>query len=158
MSLKRFGLFGGSFDPVHIAHVALAQVALSQLQLDAVIWVPAGQPWQKTRTLASPAHRAAMLQLAIADEPRFTLERCELDRTGPSFTLDTVRALQVRAVGAPPTALIPRLLPRAGEGAIGATVEIGSERQAGIHSAQSRGRRKSLYSRASGVPGSGFQS
>lgn len=93
-------MFGGSFDPVHIAHVALAQVALSQLQLDAVIWVPAGQPWQKTRTLASPAHRAAMLQLAIADEPRFTLERCELDRTGPSFTLDTVRALQAAEPGA----------------------------------------------------------
>ena len=100
MSLKKFGLFGGSFDPVHIAHVALAQVALSQLQLDAVRWVPAGQPWQKTRELASPAHRAAMVQLAIADEPRFTLERCELDRTGPSFTLDTVRELQAATPGA----------------------------------------------------------
>ena len=94
MSLKKFGLFGGSFDPVHSAHVALAQVALSQLQLDAVRWVPAGQPWQKTRELASPAHRAAMVQLAIADEPRFALERCELNRVGPSFTLDTVRELQ----------------------------------------------------------------
>ena len=93
MSLKKIGLFGGSFDPVHSAHVALAQVALSQLRLDTVRWVPAGQPWQKTRELASPAHRAAMVQLAIADEPRFTLERCELNRVGPSFTLDTVRAL-----------------------------------------------------------------
>ena len=100
MSLKKIGLFGGSFDPVHIAHVALAQVALSQLQLDAVRWVPAGQPWQKTRELASPAHRAAMLQLAIADEPRFTLERCELNRVGPSFTLDTVRELQAATPGA----------------------------------------------------------
>ena len=100
MSLKKIGLFGGSFDPVHSAHVALAQVALSQLQLDAVRWVPAGQPWQKTRTLASPAHRAAMVQLAIADEPRFTLERCELDRAGPSFTLDTVRELQAAEPGA----------------------------------------------------------
>ena len=100
MSLKKFGLFGGSFDPVHIAHVALAQVALSQLQLDAVRWVPAGQPWQKTRELASPAHRAAMVQLAIADEPRFTLERCELNRVGPSFTLDTVRELQAATPGA----------------------------------------------------------
>ena len=99
MSLKKIGLFGGSFDPVHSAHVALAQVALSQLQLDAVRWVPAGQPWQKTRELASPAHRAAMLQLAIADEPRFTLERCELNRVGPSFTLDTVRELQAATPG-----------------------------------------------------------
>ena len=99
MSLKKIGLFGGSFDPVHSAHVALAQVALSQLQLDAVRWVPAGQPWQKTRELASPAHRAAMVQLAIADEPRFTLERCELNRVGPSFTLDTVRELQAATPG-----------------------------------------------------------
>ena len=94
MSPQRIGLFGGSFDPVHSAHVALAQVALSQLRLDTVRWVPAGQPWQKTRELASPAHRAAMVQLAIADEPRFALERCELNRVGPSFTLDTVRELQ----------------------------------------------------------------
>ncbi len=94
MSLLRLGLFGGSFDPVHSAHVALAQVALTQLRLDAVRWVPAGQPWQKARELASPAHRAAMVQLAIDHEPRFTLERCELDRVGPSYTLDTVRELQ----------------------------------------------------------------
>ena len=100
MSLKKIGLFGGSFDPVHSAHVALAQVALTQLQLDAVRWVPAGQPWQKARALASPAHRAAMVQLAIADEPRFTLERCELNRVGPSYTLDTVRELRAATPGA----------------------------------------------------------
>ena len=100
MSLKKIGLFGGSFDPVHSAHVALAQVALTQLQLDAVRWVPAGQPWQKARALASPAHRAAMVQLAIDDEPRFTLERCELNRVGPSYTLDTVRELRAATPGA----------------------------------------------------------
>ena len=100
MSLQRLGLFGGSFDPVHIAHVVLAQVALTQLKLDAVRWVPAGQPWQKARELATPAHRAAMVQLAIDHEPRFTLERCELDRTGPSYTLDTVRELQAATPGA----------------------------------------------------------
>jgi nicotinate-nucleotide adenylyltransferase len=87
-------LFGGSFDPVHSAHVALAHVALTQLRLDSVRWVPAGQPWQKARQLAASEHRAAMVQLAISEEPRFTLERCELDRSGPSFTLDTVRELQ----------------------------------------------------------------
>ena len=100
MSPQRLGLFGGSFDPVHSAHVALAQVALTQLQLDAVRWVPAGQPWQKARELASSAHRAAMVQLAIDHEPRFTLERCELDRVGPSYTLDTVRELQAATPGA----------------------------------------------------------
>ncbi len=87
-------MFGGSFDPVHSAHVALAQVALTQLRLDSVRWIPAGQPWQKTREMTAPEHRAAMVQLAIADEPRFALERCELERAGPSYTLDTVLEMQ----------------------------------------------------------------
>jgi nicotinate-nucleotide adenylyltransferase len=92
--LKRIGLFGGSFDPVHNAHVALAQVALAQLQLDCVQWVPAGQPWQKSRELASAAHRQAMVELAIAGESRFVLDTRELNRNGPTYTLDTVRELQ----------------------------------------------------------------
>lgn len=85
---------GGSFDPVHTAHVALATVALSHLGLDQVRWVPAGQPWQKTRALAPAKHRLAMVQLAIAHEPRFVLDPIEVRRPGPSYTLDTVRALQ----------------------------------------------------------------
>ena len=100
MSAQRIGLFGGSFDPVHSAHLALAQVALAQLQLDSVRWVPAGQAWQKARPMTAAEHRAAMVQLAIAGEPRFTLERCELDRSGPSYTLDTVRELQAAEPGA----------------------------------------------------------
>jgi nicotinate-nucleotide adenylyltransferase len=94
--LKRIGLFGGSFDPPHIAHVALAQEALTSLQLDEVRWIPAGQPWQKNRQLAAPAHREAMVRLAIEDEPRFVLDRCELQRSGASYTLDTVRELQAQ--------------------------------------------------------------
>lgn len=84
---------GGSFDPVHSAHVDLATSALSHLQLDQVRWIPVGQAWQKARQLAAPAHRAAMVQAAIAHEPRFVLDRIEQDRAGPSFTVDTVRAL-----------------------------------------------------------------
>jgi nicotinate-nucleotide adenylyltransferase len=91
---RRIGLFGGSFDPVHAGHLALARCALDHLALDELRWVPAGQPWQKSRQLASAEDRVAMLQLVIADEPRFRLERCELERSGPSYTLDTVRALQ----------------------------------------------------------------
>ncbi len=87
-------MFGGSFDPVHYAHLALARLALTELQLDELRWVPAGLPWQKARKLTPAAEREAMLRLAIADEPRFVLERCELDRPGPSYTLDTVRELQ----------------------------------------------------------------
>jgi nicotinate-nucleotide adenylyltransferase len=90
--VKRIGLFGGTFDPPHRAHVALARAALDALQLDAVRWIPAGQPWQKTRAVTPAAQRVAMVQLAIEGEPRFVLDRTELDRPGPSYTLDTVRA------------------------------------------------------------------
>lgn len=89
--VKRVGLFGGSFDPVHNAHLALARTALEQLRLDEVRWIPVGQPWQKTRDLAAAADREAMVRLAIAGEPRFVLDRAELRRRGVSFTLDTVR-------------------------------------------------------------------
>ena len=85
---------GGSFDPVHVAHVALAESALVALQLDEVRWVPVGQPWQKARQLAPAEHRVAMVERAVAHEPRFTVDRIEVDREGPSYTLDTVRALQ----------------------------------------------------------------
>lgn len=85
---------GGSFDPVHIAHVALADTALAHLQLDEVRWIPVGQAWQKQRTLVSGDHRIAMVQAATAHEPRFVVDPIEVRRPGPSYTLDTVRALQ----------------------------------------------------------------
>jgi len=94
---RRIGLFGGSFDPVHVGHRRLAECALAQLGLDELRWVVAGQPWQKARQLAPAEDRAAMVALAIADEPRFRLERCELEREGPSFTIDTVERLQAEA-------------------------------------------------------------
>ena len=96
---RRVGLFGGSFDPVHNAHVALARAALAELQLDEVRWIPAGQAWQKARSLTDARHREAMLQLAIADEPRFVLDRIEVERPGPSYTLETVRALAAARPG-----------------------------------------------------------
>ena len=99
--MSRIGLFGGTFDPVHRAHVALAHAALDALALDTVRWVPTGQPWQKQggRVVSPAAHRLAMVQAAIAHEPRFVLSRIELDRPGPSFTLDTVRTLQAAEPG-----------------------------------------------------------
>lgn len=87
---------GGSFDPVHTAHVALAESALRHLALDEVRWIPVGQAWQKARELVAPEHRVAMVQAAIAYQPRFVLDRIEVDRVGPSFTVDTVRSLQSR--------------------------------------------------------------
>ena len=116
--LRRVGLFGGSFDPVHVAHVALAREALEQLALDELRWMPVGVPWQKARALAPAAHRAAMVELAMAGEPRFRLERIELDRPGPTYTVETVRAL------------------RAAEPAVEWTLVLGEDQYAGLHTWQ----------------------
>jgi nicotinate-nucleotide adenylyltransferase len=89
----RVGIFGGTFDPVHVAHVALAHAALSSLALDEVRWIPTGNPWQKPRGITDAAHREAMVRLAIEGVPRFVLDRIEIERSGPSYTLDTVREL-----------------------------------------------------------------
>ena len=97
--MKRIALFGGSFDPPHRAHVELARSALeaqAALALDEVRWTPAGQPWQKARAITPAAHRVAMVELAIAGEPRFRVERIEVERAGASYTLDTVLALAAR--------------------------------------------------------------
>jgi nicotinate-nucleotide adenylyltransferase len=92
--LKRIGVFGGTFDPPHNAHVALARAALDALRLDELRWIPAGQPWQKARAITPAEQREAMTRLAMGDEPRFVLDRIELEREGPSVTLDTVRVLR----------------------------------------------------------------
>lgn len=99
MSLRRVAIFGGSFDPPHNAHVALAQTAREALALDAVRWIPAGQPWQKTRAITPGEHREAMVRLAMAGLPGQCLSRIELDRSGPSVTLDTVLALRAQEPG-----------------------------------------------------------
>jgi nicotinate-nucleotide adenylyltransferase len=97
---SRIGLFGGTFDPPHHAHVALAALALRELALDELRWIPAGQPWQKSRQITPAEHRVAMVRLAMGAQPRYVLDRCEVDRAGPSYTLDTVRALQAARPGA----------------------------------------------------------
>jgi nicotinate-nucleotide adenylyltransferase len=93
----RIGLYGGSFDPPHNAHLALARLARDALKLDELVLVPAGNPWQKLdRAMAPPADRASMLREAVAGEPRMRVDECEIRRAGPSYTLDTVLALQAR--------------------------------------------------------------
>lgn len=88
----KLALFGGSFDPPHLGHLAFARLALQQLQPDRLLWLPAGRPWQKAgRQMATPEHRVAMVRLLTADEPRFGVDERELHRVGPSFTVDTLR-------------------------------------------------------------------
>jgi nicotinate-nucleotide adenylyltransferase len=98
---KRIGLFGGSFDPPHLAHLAMARLARDNLALNEVRWVPAGQPWQKAgRTMASAADRTAMVRLMIDGEPGFVLDDVEIRRAGPSYSIDTVRTCAAAEPGA----------------------------------------------------------
>jgi nicotinate-nucleotide adenylyltransferase len=88
------GILGGTFDPVHLGHLALAGAARDELGLDEVIFIPAGRPVFKTeRPVTAAEHRLAMLRLAIVDEPDFSLSTVELERPGPSYSVDTVAAL-----------------------------------------------------------------
>jgi len=91
---QRIGVFGGAFDPPHNAHVALAQAALEQFGLDALYVIPTGQAWHKARALSAPEHRLAMTRLAFEDMPQVRVDDRELRRAGPSFTIDTLQALQ----------------------------------------------------------------
>jgi nicotinate-nucleotide adenylyltransferase len=92
----QIGLFGGSFDPVHDAHLALARSAIESLSLDTLLWIPTGQAWQKARTLTPALDRIAMLRLAIDGDERQRIDTCEVDREGPSYMVDTVLELQGR--------------------------------------------------------------
>ena len=82
-----------------LAALSLARQALTELALDELIWLPAGQPWQKRRMLAPVADREAMVRLATEGETRFTVSRIEIERSGPSYTVDTVRELRAQRPG-----------------------------------------------------------
>ncbi|MCK9509736.1 MAG: nicotinate (nicotinamide) nucleotide adenylyltransferase [Pigmentiphaga sp.] len=90
---RRLGLLGGSFDPVHHAHLELARAAHQQLALDQVLWLPARRPWQRSPLGAAAEHRLAMLRLALANEPGMTILTLELERAGPTYTADTLAEL-----------------------------------------------------------------
>lgn len=90
----RLGIFGGTFDPVHVGHLAIARAALEAVPLDRILFVPARRSPLKDRgPFAGEADRLAMLELAIADEPRFAVLGDELERDGPSYTVDTIDRL-----------------------------------------------------------------
>lgn len=94
MRRERIAIFGGTFDPPHIGHLALAERARDRLRLDRVLFVPAGRPPHKRRTgMSSPQERLAMTRLAIRGAPAFRVSTIELETDGPSFTARTVRRL-----------------------------------------------------------------
>jgi len=95
LASPRIGLLGGTFDPIHLAHLIVAQEVATQLHLDRILFIPANVPPHKRNHMITPGHqRRAMVELAIADEPRFALCTLELEREGPSYTADTVTQLR----------------------------------------------------------------
>jgi len=90
--VQRAGLYGGSFDPIHLGHLSIATAVADQLNLDEVIFLPSAQPPHKTDIQLTPImHRAEMVRLAIADFPIFSFSDYDLERPGPTFTIDTVK-------------------------------------------------------------------
>ena len=93
------GLLGGTFDPPHLGHLVLGECARVQLGLDRVYFMPAGDPWRKAgRGVSSATHRLAMTHLAIADNPDFHLDEREVERIGPTYTVDTLREMHVQGL------------------------------------------------------------
>ena len=90
----RVGMMGGTFDPIHVGHLAISDDVREALDLERILFVPAGHPPHKPAAAVTPVHhRVAMVEAAIADNHAFELSRVEVDRPGPSYTVDTVEAL-----------------------------------------------------------------
>jgi len=165
--MQRIGLFGGSFDPVHLGHLLVAQAALEELQLDCLFFLPAAQsPFKPAASPAPAAARLRLLRLALAGQPRFALDEQELERGGVSYTIDTVRDYAQRfgsaqlcyLIGADHVRLLPHwresaelarqlefvILPRPGELSVelpaGIRGQVLSGFPLGVSSSQIRGR------------------
>ena len=92
---SRLGVMGGTFDPIHHGHLVAASEAAARFALDEVVFVPTGQPWQKQdRDVTQAEHRYLMAVIATASNPRFTVSRVDIDRPGPTFTVDTLTDLR----------------------------------------------------------------
>ena len=95
----KIGVLGGTFDPVHNGHLAIAEEARSYLNLNEVIFLPAGQPWMKSDRSISPArHRTAMLALALQSRPYFKSSTIEIEHQGPSYSVNSIAELKAQAV------------------------------------------------------------
>ncbi|MBD8477664.1 nicotinate-nucleotide adenylyltransferase [Microbacterium sp. CFBP 8794] len=95
----RIGVMGGTFDPIHHGHLVAASEVAQSFDLDEVVFVPTGRPWQKDDVTESE-HRYLMTVIATASNPQFTVSRVDIDREGPTYTIDTLRDLQEQRPGA----------------------------------------------------------
>ncbi|XVS65837.1 nicotinate-nucleotide adenylyltransferase [Actinosynnema sp. CA-299493] len=96
MSNRRIGVMGGTFDPVHHGHLVAASEVQARFDLDEVVFVPTGQPWQKSeREVSAAEDRYLMTVIATASNPRFSVSRVDIDRPGPTYTIDTLTDLKV---------------------------------------------------------------
>jgi nicotinate-nucleotide adenylyltransferase len=94
---RRIGVMGGTFDPVHNGHLVAASEVASRFELNEVVFVPTGQPWQKSDAPVSPAEdRYLMTVIATASNPAFSVSRVDIDRSGPTYTIDTLHDLRER--------------------------------------------------------------
>ena len=94
---RRVGVMGGTFDPIHHGHLVAASEVADSFALDEVIFVPTGQPWQKSERVVSPAeHRYLMTVIATASNPRFNVSRVDIERSSPTYTVDTLRDLRTQ--------------------------------------------------------------
>lgn len=99
-TLPKVGMFGGAFDPPHLAHVALARAAIEQLQLDRLYLFPTGDAWHRSEPISAAEHRLAMVKAAFLDVPRVIVDDAEVRRPGPTYTVDTLEDLRRRHPGA----------------------------------------------------------
>jgi nicotinate-nucleotide adenylyltransferase len=100
MGATRIGVMGGTFDPIHHGHLVAASEVADRFDLDEVVFVPTGAPWQKTdRVVSPPEDRYLMTVIATSADPRFSVSRVDIDRGGPTYTIDTLRDLH-KAYGA----------------------------------------------------------
>ncbi|PYK66710.1 MAG: nicotinate (nicotinamide) nucleotide adenylyltransferase [Verrucomicrobia bacterium] len=100
IELQKIGIYGGTFDPVHHAHLILARFALEKFALERIIFVPTRISPHKNASVATPETRLQMLRSAIESEPQFEVDDCELERDPPSYTIDTVKKLKEKHPGA----------------------------------------------------------
>ena len=139
---RRVGVMGGTFDPIHHGHLVAASEVQAWFDLDEVVFVPTGLPWQKAaREVTAAEHRYLMTVIATASNPRFRVSRVDIDRDGPTYTIDTLRDLSSAlaadggegADGFPQVFALPVLAGFAVEGAVEPVHGVGQGHEAGGH-------------------------